>query len=481
LPTGGHVRGYILILAGFFLLQTISGQEMNPSQETRRAGQLVREGKPQEAIPIYLQLIRILPGHPELLINLCVAEFKAKQYESAVQHAEAALKLNPDLPAANLFLGASNLELGQYTSAIAPLEAALTAMPADRNARLMLAEALSGAARYEEALKQFQSAAEVLPSSPRVWYGIGQVYEALAKRACREVEDQFPDSAYSWALTGDSYLAEQRLGNAYAAYRRSLAKTPVLTGVHQGLAQVYTETGHPDWAAKEQALESAIRKAPQTGSEPSASYSQCKADRNLAGESYGRLAQLAPSVEKHLHAAKVVDAAGRHREAISEWQSGLRLAPENVQAQLGLAWSFYQLRDYDAVLPLLTRLLAMQPKSAEVNFLFGATLLNMEKPDAAIPYLQAALKQNPQMRAAQAALGQALLRCGRPEEAIPYLQGALVEDSDGDTHFQLFRAFQLTGKAELAKQAFANYQRFRTSLLQSEQNEQPATIAAPPY
>jgi len=477
------VRGYILILAGFFLLQMVSGQETNPSQEAQRAGQLVKEGKPQDAIPIYLQLVRILPGHPELLINLCVAEFKAKQYEGAVQHAEAALKLNPNLPAANLFLGASYLELGQYTSAIAPLETALTAMPADRNARLMLAEALSGAARYEEALKQFQSAAEVLPSSPRVWYGIGQVYEALAKRACQDVEDRFPDSAYSWALAGDSYLAEQRFGNAYAAYRRSLTKTktPVLTGVHQGLARVYTETGHPDWAAKEQALESAIPKAPQTGGEPVASYLLCKADRNRAAESYARLAHLAPSVEKHLHAAKVLDAAGRHREAISEWQSGLQLAPENVQAQLGLAWSFYQLRDYDAVLPLLARLLAMQPTSAEVNFLFGATLLNLEKPDAAIPYLQATLKQNPQMRAAQAALGQALLRCGRPEEAIPHLQAALVEDSDGDTHFQLFRAFQLTGKAELAKQAFADYQRFRTSLLQRERNEQPSTIAAPPY
>ncbi len=473
------MRAYILIFAGCLALQTASGQETELSREAQRAGQLVREGNPEAAIPIYLRLVRALPNRPEPLVDLCVAEFKAKRYGAAIQHASAALKLNADLPAANLFLGASYLKTEQYASAVAPIEKALAIMPADRNARLMLAEALSGAARYREALKQFQSAAELLPESPRVWYGLGQVYDALAEPACQDIQNKFPDSAYSWALAGDSYLRERQFAPAYAAYRRSLAKAPILPGVHAGLARVYIETGHPDWAKKEQTLESATSKAPGNNGELGVSYSQCKADRSRADESYARLAQLAPSFESHLHAAKLLDVAGRHREAVSEWRSGLQLAPESAQAQLGLAWSLYQLRDYDPVLPILARLLAMQPESAEANFLYGATLLNLEKPDAAIRYLQAALKRNPQLRAAEAALGQALLRRGKPEEAIPYLKAALAEDRDGDTHFQLFRAFQLTGKADLAKRALADYQQFRTSLSQREQNERPAEIAAP--
>ena len=468
-----------MILAGCLVVPTVFGQQIDLSREAQRASQLVKAGKPREAIPIYFRLVQSAPNHPEFLIDLSVAEFKAKQYEEAIQHAAAALKLNPNLPAANLFIGASYLELGQHANAIAPLGKVLAVTPSDRNARLMLAEALSGAARYEEAVKQFRSAAEVLPSSPRVWYGLGQSYDALAKQACQELETKFPDTAYSWALDGDSYLRERRFEAAYAAYRRSLAKGPTLPGVHAGLARVYSGTGHPDWAEKEQAFESTVIKAANNSSEPAASYLRCTTDRNLADESYARLAQLPPSVESYLHAAKILDAAGRHREAVSEWRSGLQLAPENVPAQLGLAWSLYQLRDYEPVLPMLAHLLEIQPRSAEVNFLYGATLLNMEKPDAAISYLQAALKQGPQMRPAEAALGQALLRCGKPEQAIPYLQAALAEDTDGDTHFQLFRALQLTGKTDLAKQAFADYRQFRTSLSQKERNEQPEPIAAP--
>jgi protein O-GlcNAc transferase len=401
-----------MIFAASFVLQTIHGQDSinELSRKAQKAEQLVREGKPQDAIPIYLQLIRASPNRPEFFVDLCVAEFKAKQYRRAIEHASVALRLNPDLAVANLFLGASYLEMRRYTSAIAPLEKALAATPADRNARLMLAEALSGAARYDDALKQFRSAAEALAGSPRVWYGMGQVYDALAGQICSDIQKRFPDSA---------------------------------------------------------------------SSEPAASYAQCNAYRRLADESYARLAQLAPSFESHLHAAKILDAAGRHREAVSEWKSGLQLDPQNAQAQLGLAWSLYQLRDYDAALPVLAHLLEIQPDSGDVTFLYGATLLNVEKPDAAIPYLQTALKRNPQMRAAQAALGQALLRCGEPEQAIPYLQAALVEDRDGDTHFQLFRAFQLTGKADLAKRALADYQKYRISLSQKDQNEQPAPIAAP--
>jgi len=475
------VRAYIIIFAGCLVLPMACGQDKNNEllQKAQKAGQLVREGKPQDAIPIYLQLVQASPNRPEFFVDLCVAEFKAKQYRDVIEHAGAALKLNPNLPVASLLLGASYLEIGQHTNAVAPLEKALAAMPKDRNARLMLAEALSGAARYEEALQQFHSAAEVLPDSSRVWYGMGQVYDALAERVCRDTQNRFPDSAYSWALTGDSDLRERRFGSAYAAYRRSLAKGPVLPGVHTELARVYTETGHPDWAAKEQSLEITAPKAPENSGEPAASYSRCKTNRNLADESYARLSQLAPSVESHLHAAKVLDAAGRHREAVAEWRNGLQLAPQNIQAQLGLAWSLYLLRDYDPVLPILAHLLEIQPDSGDMEFLYGATLLNLEKPEAAIPHLQAALGRNPQMRAAQAALGQALLRCGRPEQAIPYLQASLAEDSDGDAHFQLFRAFQLTGKEDLAKRALADYRKIRAAHSQKDQNERPTPITGP--
>jgi hypothetical protein len=40
---------------------------------------------------------------------------------------------------------------------------------------------------------------------------------------------------------------------------------------------------------------------------------------------------------------------------------------------------------------------------------------------------------------------------GVPANAIPHLEAALDTDDDGSLHYQLARAYQATGQAELAK------------------------------
>jgi len=145
-------------------------------------------GKPEEAIPIYQELARAFPNSAELLMDLCITEFKAKRYRASKKHAEAALRLQRDLPSANLFLGASYVELGESAAAIQPLNKVLEAQPNERNARLMLAQALLGAQRYEEAAEQFRKLSELVPDNPKVWYGLGQSSERLSKRAPAERE-----------------------------------------------------------------------------------------------------------------------------------------------------------------------------------------------------------------------------------------------------------------------------------------------------
>jgi predicted Zn-dependent protease len=150
-----------------------------------------------------------------------------------------------------------------------------------------------------------------------------------------------------------------------------------------------------------------------------------------------------------------------------------------MEVQIGLAWSLYEIRDFDSILPILTGVLKEHPDSVEGNFLYGASLLNLEQPDAAIPYLNAALKRDPQMQAAHTALGQAFLRQGKPEQAIPHLKTAIASDEDGNAHFQLFRAYKLSGNNQLANHALAEYQKFRASVEQTKAVEEGSQITAP--
>jgi predicted Zn-dependent protease len=171
---------------------------------------------------------------------------------------------------------------------------------------------------------------------------------------------------------------------------------------------------------------------------------------------------LPTSFESHLHAAEVHSAEQRWREAALEWREALRLAPEKPAIRVGLGEALFRSRDYQASMAALQPLLGSD--SAEVQFLYGASLLNLQQPLDAVPYLREAIARDARLLPASAALGQALLQTGKAGEAIPLLQAAVSADRDGSIHFQLFRAYQLTHRDAEAKRALADYQRFRASL-----------------
>jgi predicted Zn-dependent protease len=85
-----------------------------------------------------------------------------------------------------------------------------------------------------------------------------------------------------------------------------------------------------------------------------------------------------------------------------------------------------------------------------------------------MPYLRKAVSGDSSLLPARAALGQALLQTGKSEEAIPYLKEAASADQEGSVRFQLFRAYQLTGRKAEADQALADYQRFKGSIARAQ-------------
>jgi tetratricopeptide (TPR) repeat protein len=355
---------------------TLWAQAGPPAEQLNRAKDLVMAGKPEQAVPIYQELIRTFPDSVEVRMDLCIAQFKGRHYRDSVEQAKAALKLRPELPTANLFLGASYLELGEFAAAIPPLQKVLEEQPGERNARLALAEALSGAKRYEEATEQFQRLSELIPDNPKAWYGLGHCYNVLSEQIPGQREH------------------------------------------YQGLAQ----------------------------------------------QAYNRLMQLPPSPESCMHAAQLHEKSSEWIEAAKQWRKAMELAPHEGQAQAGLAWALFRARDYAPTIALIESMPKDGINSAELNFLSGACWLNLEQPEKSISYLEKAIAADSHLLPAQGALGQALLRTGKAQAAIPHLRAALSADEDGNIHFQLFRAYSITGQAVEAKQALAEYEAFKKRL-----------------
>jgi tetratricopeptide (TPR) repeat protein len=493
-----------LLLSLASLIAPLSGfsQSDDLSEKSRHAKQFMAEGKFAEAIPLYRELNRAVPNNAGLLLNLGMSLHMAGEERRSIPPLEAAVKLDPTIVPAWLFLGAARLQLAQIPASIDALNMVLRLQPYHPDALQMLATALLSLGRLAEAAEQYRKLTDLAPESSPAWYGLGRSYESLAVRAFDDLQNAAPASAYWLALVADTRLREQQLSSAFYLYRSALEKIPTMRGLHAQLAEVYRRSGHSDWASVEEEKE---RQLPQPdchtqtlecqfqqgqflellasakgGTAPESYYWRSRACNELALQAFARLGQLPASAEQHEVKAHIFNGQKKYAEAAQEWREALKLSPANKQIQKQLAISLKFSQDYSGALPLLQALLKAQPSSTELNYLTGETLLDLQRAEEAIPLLLRAVSHNPKLIAAHKALARGYLATGRARDAIPHLKAALTADEDGSVHYQLASAYRATGQPGLAKQMLEGYQKTRRSASAEKTTVQADLQITPP-
>jgi tetratricopeptide (TPR) repeat protein len=329
------------------------------------------------------------------------------------------------------------------------------------------AQGFVAAGKFDQAIPIYQGLLRAAPNNPVLLlnlcvaqYTAKHYREAIANAtAALKLK---PDLLPARLFLGASYFELSEFPMAIEALELVIAANPQERNGRLMLAEALLEAGRP--AAAVDHFKAAAEMLPAN---PRVWYGLGRAQEALgrnpaAQEAWERLMALPASLESRLHAAQVHDTEQRWREAAVEWREALQLAPQNRTVRVGLGASLFRSRDYTAAMAALKPLLASE--SAEVQFLYGASLLNLQQPADAMPYLRAAVARDGQLLPARAALGQALLQTGKAEEAIPWLESAVSVDQDGSIHFQLHRAYRLTHRETEAREALAAYQRLRASL-----------------
>ena len=93
--------------------------------------------------------------------------------------------------------------------------------------------------------------------------------------------------------------------------------------------------------------------------------------------------------------ARGAAAAGRFAEAIEDYSEALRIAPRNLDAEIGLAQAFRAVHNFDAATQILEQARREHPKSAAPLTMLGDLDLELQTYDAAIAHLTAALAIEP--------------------------------------------------------------------------------------
>lgn len=435
------------------LLVLLFFQAADPGVLSQQAKTAMAAGRFDDAIGLYSQILKSLPGHPGILLNLCLANHSAGHYAEATKQCALTLQKDPKMIPANLFLGASELKLDHPERAVVPLERYHAAQPNQPIGQLELATAYMMLARYADAIKLYDALAINTPNDPRVFHGLGRAHVDLSRHIYARLT---PGSAPWAALLARTKFEDQQYKAAYQLYRQALKAQPDFPGAHAAIAEIYRRTNQPEWAEAEAQLEKNLP--------PQGPFAEAIEHSAKALEAFQKLEALPPSPELFDVKAEAASMKGQHADAAANYKQAFEMKPAESRYERQYALSLSANRDFELALPLL--------KKHNMQFELGAALLESGDAPGALAPLQAEFKKNPVKPGLRAILGRALLAAEQPAAALPHLLAAKVNDPDGAIHFQLSRAYQRLGRNADAAEAIKVYQ-------QRQQKPEEPAITSP--
>lgn len=241
------------------------GRDPAHLQRVREGAALHQQGRLQEALSIYWQVLRQAPGHIDANQLLAVALHQGGRHAEAEGPLRAALALRPHHPVFHLNLSEILRALGRGDEAEAHLRQALALKPDYADAHYNLGNLLRERERHEEALRHYQQAVALAPEQANHWNNMG--LQLLHLKRYGEALDTFQqavavqpghvEALYNLA-TVQFMLGETE--SAWAVVKRCVAQAPGLAKAHQLYSQIGMMFGEYGQAVT--ALKRAVQLAP---------------------------------------------------------------------------------------------------------------------------------------------------------------------------------------------------------------------------
>ena len=426
-------------------LHLLAPQDLENTYALARA--YLGQKRPEEAAELFAELAERRPiAETRILIGRTYRDFG--HWDRAHRELEAALELDPQVRRANYYLGSVDLfdqGLNLLAEAMEHFEAELRVSPDDPMTNLYLGAALVEQRRPEEAAPRLERASRLIPGRPAPLQYLGRAYLALGR-----VEEAI--AAFRRGLS---------IGEAAAESTASKDAQDLLQGqlssLHYQLAQALRRSGDQDAAAVHftAAKESSFRSVEgarelldiylqDEGSEDSVAASTWPLELTpLSGVGPQERATVERAVTRSLAQAYfnlgvLQTKAGRFARAAELYRQGLELEPrfprrgtneERPRLQYALGTALFNSGQFGQATAPLARALEEEPEDEILRRMLALAWFNSES------YGEAAelLRDDPERRANPAleyTYAVALVRSGRAAEAEPVFARLLAENAD---------------------------------------------------
>src|SRR5213594_1178215 len=209
---------------------------------------LARHGKLAEAVEHYEAAMRLEPGYVDADYAWGNALARQGKLAEAVEHYEAALRVKPDHANAHANAGSALVRQGKLAEAIAHYEQALKIKPDHVDARIKLRVALARQGKLAEAIEHYQQALRAKPDHADAHTNLGEALAQQGKldeaiehyRQALEIRPESADAHNDWGLA----LARQgKLAEAVKHYQEAVKLRPSFSEAQSNLVNAVRTLG----------------------------------------------------------------------------------------------------------------------------------------------------------------------------------------------------------------------------------------------
>lgn len=357
----------------------------------------IKQGKPDVGLEVLQRTVQARPGDPLARFRLGIAHSVKGDYQTGIDDLEKALRLNPNLDAAQAMLALNYLRAGNSDKALEAARHLQQRHPRHPDGFTLAGMALAQKAEFPEAKVSYNKALAIKPGDPNASANLAALLlqegrRDQARRLLEDVLKKHPAQVRTIlklaeldVQAGQSSVAENRLKGALDNY-------PTVLPLRLALARLYIARQKPEMAL---ALTEQIKG--EQLSDPSVlelqGVAQLQTGRpNLAISSLEKASQLAPnSPSSHYQLALAYEQLNNLARASQELKIANKLAPNFGPTQFAQARLLAKSGKFDAAQALLDQLASAYPKDPSVMELRGDLALVQKRPKEAVVLYKSAL------------------------------------------------------------------------------------------
>lgn len=235
---------------------TIAVAGENYLAENNLGWDLYREHKPTEAIPHYLEAIRLSPRFIGGHTNLALALAELGRTDEAIQHFQEALEIEPKNYLVNLHLGFAFSRKGQLDDAASQFKEAIRQKPDYVEAHNGLGLVLARKGDVDGAIREYNEALRTMPTFPEAHSNLGAALASQGKLDSAIVHfsaaiREKPELIDAHNNLGVALSTQGKLEDAIVQFTEAIRLNPNYANAHSGLAFALARQGRNAEAARE--------------------------------------------------------------------------------------------------------------------------------------------------------------------------------------------------------------------------------------